>query len=224
MNNVPIPSKSTYRDLGVIVDIDLTFRPHIIKLISSANRFAGCLKRAFISKDPVFHTKMYITFVRSKLEFCTSVWSPENLDLILKLESVQRRFTVGLAGYDNLEYRQRCLGAGLLPLVIRRVYFDLVNIFRLAHGRYRDISLTDFFVSNHNPTRGHRFKLEIQRYQSSTLKHSFSHRTIELWNGLPASLVEANNLNIFKSSLLRDHLDALYDFTTKKSTQLANLL
>ena len=42
------------------------------------------------------------------LEYCSPVWSPVTVTLINQLESVQRRFTKRLPGFQTLPYDERC--------------------------------------------------------------------------------------------------------------------
>ena len=50
-------------------------------------------------------------------------------------------------------------------------------------------------------TRGHIFKIYKPRPKTNLRKNVFSHRIVDNWNSLPASVVEAPTLNSFKSRL-----------------------
>jgi len=60
-----------------------------------------------LSRDHKILVKAYVTYVRPILEYCSAVWSPHRIDLINKLEDVQRRFTKKLNGLVNLSYDKR---------------------------------------------------------------------------------------------------------------------
>ena len=51
--------------------------------------------------------KAFNTYVRPVLEYASSIWSPTQIGLINRLESVQRRFTKRLPGIGHLTYRER---------------------------------------------------------------------------------------------------------------------
>ncbi len=50
-------------------------------------------------------------------------------------------------------------------------------------------------------TRGHAEKLYKQHSRTNRGKYSFSHRVVDPWNALPASVIEAKSINSFKSRL-----------------------
>ena len=81
------------KDLGVIFDTKLTFSRHIEECVAGAYKSLGFIlrnSRDFKSLSTL--RLLFITFVRSKLEYASIVWSPSyNLHITL-LEKVQRRF------------------------------------------------------------------------------------------------------------------------------------
>ena len=82
------------------------------------------------------------------------VWSPHRIDLINRLEDVQRRFTKKINGLTNLPYAKRLEILGLDTLQTRRIKSDLVLCFSIVHG-YSSLQLADFFVlRNTSITRG----------------------------------------------------------------------
>ena len=114
------------RDLGITLDNSLKFEQHISNIVHNANVRATLILRSFISRDPLILTKAFITYVRPLLEYCTPVWSPHNIGLIKKVESVQRKFTKKLHGFTNIDYLSRLEILNLELLHIRRLKQDLV--------------------------------------------------------------------------------------------------
>lgn len=81
------------KDLGVILDVQLTFKHHLSYVIAKASRTLGFIFR--IAKDftDVYCLKsLYCSLVRSTLEYCSAVWLPYYQNGIERIESVQRRF------------------------------------------------------------------------------------------------------------------------------------
>ena len=81
-------------DLGVIIDSKLSTRDHVVKTASKAHTVLGMIKRAvgYDSPDSV-KRQLYLSHVRSVLEYCSPVWSPYLVTEIASLEKVQRRAT-----------------------------------------------------------------------------------------------------------------------------------
>ena len=51
------------KDLGVIVDCQLTFSDHIMSMIKKGNAMAGLIRRSFDYVEPVSFKKLYIALV-----------------------------------------------------------------------------------------------------------------------------------------------------------------
>ena len=65
-----------------------------------------------------------------------------------------------------------------------------------------EIDPTSFFAFSSNCiTRGHRYKLLKQSMRVDAYKFSFANRVFTAWNNLPAHVVDAVNVNIFKNRL-----------------------
>ena len=79
-------------NLGVIIDPKLSTRDHVVKTASKAHTMLSMIKRAvgYDSTDPV-KRQLYLSHVRSVLEYCSPVWSPYLVTEIASLEKVQRR-------------------------------------------------------------------------------------------------------------------------------------
>ena len=57
-------------------------------------------------------------------------------------------------------------------------------------------------------TRGHNYKLENKSARLDIRKHFFGLRVVDIWNNLPATVVNAPSLNAFKNrcdKVLSDH-------------------
>ena len=102
INNAILPTVFNMRDLGVIVDSDLTFGSHVDNIVSRASIRANLIIRCFISGDRHSLVKAFTVYVRPILEFNSSVWSPRYRRDNEKVESVQRHFTKRLAGLENI--------------------------------------------------------------------------------------------------------------------------
>ena len=79
------------RDLGVIIDAELSFASHIDAKVAKANSFLGLIRRNFQFLDTDSLLRLYKAFVRPHLEYAQAVWSPSSAGLINKIENVQKR-------------------------------------------------------------------------------------------------------------------------------------
>lgn len=130
------------KDLGVIFNRTLTFDDHIDYTISRANAILGFVKRwAKEFNDPYVTKSLYITFVRSILEYASVVWDPCYAVHITRVESVQRRFlrfALKDLPWDNPlalpSYLQRLNLLSLVTLERRRKCSKILFMFKILSG------------------------------------------------------------------------------------------
>jgi len=85
-------------------------------------------------------------YVRPILEYSSPVWSPHNLQLIIRLKSVQRAFTKRLRGYEGLSYKERLNKAGLQSLELRRKRTDLIVCYNILHNIVDIPTMSNLFL------------------------------------------------------------------------------
>ena len=64
------------KDLGVIIDMKLTFEEHMATEIKKANEMMGLIRRTFSNLDGDTFKMLYTSFVRPHIEYANPVWSP----------------------------------------------------------------------------------------------------------------------------------------------------
>lgn len=70
---------STFRDLGVTFDKELSFAAHIDQVTSDSFKMLGWLIRCSKDFSNVNTLKiLYFAFVRSKIKYCSLVWNPKD--------------------------------------------------------------------------------------------------------------------------------------------------
>merc|ERR1712098_122864 len=99
--------KDTAKDLGELTTNDLKFREHINNITSSSKIIMGMLLRTFSTRDKEPMIKMFNTYIKSKLEYCSILWSPEKQTPISELEDIQKIFTKKIDGMEGLNYHER---------------------------------------------------------------------------------------------------------------------
>ena len=121
INAACLPSVSTVKDLGILIDSQLKLDLHINSIVAKAHSRACLIFRCFISKDGHSLIKAFITYVHPFVEYASCVWSPSSFGLIRKIEAVQKRFTKRLPGLNFLDYHERLALLGLESLELRRL-------------------------------------------------------------------------------------------------------
>lgn len=138
------------RDLGVILDEKLTFKPHVDRIVNSSHSVWGFVKRmAKFFKDPYVTKRLYCSLVQSILEYCSIIWGPYTQELAIKIESVQKQFLIfalkplGFQGYVLPTYKSRLLLLNMTTLENRRELASALFAFDLVRENIAITSLSD---------------------------------------------------------------------------------
>jgi hypothetical protein len=201
INGNVLPDVTAMRDLGVTVDSDLRFKLHISNIVAKAHQRACLILRCFKSRvnaNTLF--RAFIVYVRPLLEYCASVWSPCYISDILKIESVQRRFSKRLISMRFRSYCDRLHSLDTDSLQVRRLKADLTMMFKIVNDL---VDVNNMFVPSS-------FDFNLRRHNKYLLKpiancncraFSFACRHINVWNSLPSSVVNCNTVSSFKRKL-----------------------
>ena len=81
---------------------------------------------------------------------------------------------------------------------------DLIEAYKILNNCYDKNVLTNLLQTKHksevrHSLRGHKFMLRTQSFKTRIRKHLFSVSITNHWNKLPNHVVEATNLNMFKT-------------------------
>ena len=147
------------KDLGVIVDSDLTFADHITEKVKKANSIVGIIRRSFSALQKETFLKLYTAFVRPHLEYGQAIWSPHLRKYVKLLEDVQCRATKLIDGFGKMEYRERLERLNLPTLAYRRLRGDMIETYKHFH-KYDSNVLPPSFCPRNRPSRSHKFQLQ----------------------------------------------------------------
>ena len=198
------------KDLGVLVDSDLSFEEHITAKVKKANQITGLIRRSFTYLDGKSFVKLYTALVRPHLEYAQSVWSPQSKKLTDLIENVQIRATKLVDHIGNLDYSERLQLLNLPTLAFRRLRGDLIEMYKHFAKYDREI-VSESFQPKERLNRRHRLQVHERKAKDGirgVQTNSFYYRIAKHWNNLPAEVVEAPSVDVFKNRLdkeLKDH-------------------
>lgn len=150
LDNSVLDRPEFVKDLGVIFDSKLTFSKHIEECVAGAYKCLGFILRN--SRDfkslPTLRL-LFITFVRSKLEYASIVWNPNYNIHITLLEKVQRRFfksaTFILEGNYPIRGTPQELFLSkfdMCSLLRRRVMCTIIFLYKIINNKINCPSIT----------------------------------------------------------------------------------
>ena len=204
-----LPVVSEIKDLGVLIDNQLSFSTHIRGIVGKAKQRIYLLFKCFNSRNKSLLLKAYVAYILPLFDYCSTIWSPSKLCEIDLLEDVQRNFTKRLQGMDELSYEERLVKCGLVSLELRRLRKDLAICYQIINGLI-SLNFTDFFTPDTNyRTRGNRQKLKIQKFsQSNARTNFFSVRIVPVWNSLTDDVILCGNYFTFCKQIEKVDLSA----------------
>ena len=148
--------------------------------------------------------KLFTSIGKPHLEYGACVWNTPKKNQIDLIENVQRRSSNLVPVMKDLSYKER-LKLELPTMKYRRYRGDMIELYKISHRHY-DASVSQGIIRFRDSEReynirGHKFSIFKERYFKNTGKFCFSGRTTDQWNNLPAEVVEADSINIFKNKL-----------------------
>jgi len=209
MSDIALSTVSSMNDLGVLAQSDLLWNSHIVNIVKKANSMIGFIIRTvgFDSSQEV-RKALYVSLVRSVLEYGCPGWSPLSRHHMCLLEGVQRRATKFiLRANDNvnagdLDYRDRLLCLNMLPLSYRREIADIM-LFVKSLANMNDLDLSNYVSFSARPTRSSRsFMLMPCRCKTSTFAMSYFPRLVTEWNKLDVTVRNIGAVSSHQSDLL----------------------
>ena len=109
------------RDLGIWITTDLTWNKQVLEQSAKTN------KLGYVRRNTKVRRSIYLTFVRPQLVYATQIWAPQSIQLINKIEKIQRRaskFMLKLPFSTTISYSSRLQSLSLLPLCCWHEYLD----------------------------------------------------------------------------------------------------
>lgn len=202
INAVPICPVTSYKYLGVHMTPSLSWELHIDTICSEASRTLGYLRRNLKSAAIEIKKLAYLTFVRPKLEYASSIWHPSQAYLTTNLESIQNR----AARFITSQYSPGTSITSLkqsisLPSLVSRRHIARLC---LLHGAYyHPKSRHDLLKPPHRTSArlNHTQPIAHIPGRTSAFTSSFFPNAITLWNSLPDNIVSCTDRASFRKKL-----------------------
>ena len=202
--NKILENVSNHPYLGVEIDNKLRWDKHINKVTKKANSILGLIKRNLKNCPLEVKTVAYKSLVRPILDYGSTVWDPHFQCDIDKLESVQRRS----ARFCTADYSRFSSVTSMLEklewpqLKKRRENMRLTMLYKI-NNELVSIDKNNLSPAENTNTRSNNnHKFHIPYAKKDVYKYSFFPRTIKKWNALPNEVVNAPDINCFKTKLI----------------------
>ena len=180
----PVP---VVKDLGVLLDTRLSYNEHIIKTASNCLFKLKQINRIKHLLDRKTLLLVINSFVFSKLQYCSTVWSNtsnSNIDKLQKVQNFAGRIILGLRKYDHISDGLRSLK--WLPIREKLILNDATMMHKCINKLVPDYLADMFRLRSQIHSRQTRSSgaLDIPLCRLSTGQRSFAFRGAKLWNCL----------------------------------------
>ena len=198
-NLAPLP---LVKDLGIILDSNLTFNEHVNTLTSSLiSTLCQISKVRHLFSKSVIFTILNCLVLSSKLFYCSTVWSGTFKQNIHKLQLVQNfaaRVLTNTRKFDHISPVLRKLGwSSIKHLLLVR---DVTQLYKIVNGLAPSYlnSCNNKRTGTHSYNSRFRENLDVPMCRTATAQRSFYYRSINTWNSLSASARNSKTLTSFK--------------------------
>ena len=210
MNGHSLKFVDTHTDLGVTINKNLKFHTHVHEVARKAGGLAANLLKSTLCRSEEFMLDLFKTHIRPIMDYASPLWNTGYVEDTKALESVQRRWTKKINGFDSLEYQDRLAALRLFSVKGRLLRSDIIYCWKIFHGKC-GVSPEQIFILSNSSTRGHSFKIYHVRSTIDVRQKFFSVRIIPVWNNLPNNVVSCTTLATFKTALHSHMIDKFYE-------------
>ena len=141
LNGTELDYSDNENDLGVIINTKMNWSENVHVLCLKASSRLGLTKRTLhFIKDIKQKRTFYLALVRSIFEHCSVIWRPSSLDMLQKIESIQKKAVKWILSeiyhhYNDYEYLKRLKDLDLMPMEYKFKYTDLIQFHQIYYGK-----------------------------------------------------------------------------------------
>ena len=118
-----------------------------------------------------------------------------------ELERIQRKVIKMIPKLRNKPYEERLKELNLFSLSKRRLRRDLIEVFKNFHGFDNNNTIDYITTGITSTTRNNGFKIIGKRFRSNEVKNFSFNRIVNVWNSLPAQIVNSITIESYKKKL-----------------------
>ncbi|CAL4077013.1 unnamed protein product, partial [Meganyctiphanes norvegica] len=207
-SNEDIRNSETVKDLGIITNKSMTFKEHIQSTVLACKRISGMILRTFTTRDPEIMLKLFSTYIRSRIEYCCCIWSPNLQYEIDELERLQKTFTSKIEGMEEKDYHERLKLLNLYSLERRRERYLVIYAWQMIEGIKENVLKLQSTNGRiraiwSKPIRWSFRGKKIKHSSRSIVHNSTAKRMERLFNCLPPYIrnIKGKTVDTFKRTL-----------------------
>ena len=204
-NATPVKQVTYHKHLGLTFNCTPNWSNHLDEIISKANKRLGIIRnlKYTLSRDTL--KILYVTYVRSILEYADCVWDDIPDYQTKRLEKININAIRCITGLNVSAHKSDLYKeSGLQPLKTRRKFHRLTLMYKIINRQAPDY-LADLLpprVGERNPYPVRDDSLFTNyRARTEQFRNSYYPKTIRDWNALPSNVRFAPSVASFKFQL-----------------------
>ena len=207
VGNKQLHEVSEHKLLGVIIDNNLTWGPHIRYLCKSLAK--RVYQSAKIKNFLTFHARktFFQAHIQSRIDYASTLWDSASESLLKPLKSLHRRavkiILLKNTSLTNDDYKKTTI----LPLKHRLMYNKARFMHKILSGKAPTYLVKRVSINLYS--RNYSRKLNVPMPRLDLFKSSLMYSGPTLWNSLPVVLTEPSTVSIFKHRLSTHMLTSL---------------
>ena len=214
LESLSLKTRDQVRNLGVLIDSDLTFSSHIKSITKTAFYQLKNISRVKGFMSQTDQEKLIHAFISSRLDYCNGLLTGLPQKSIKQLQLIQNAAARVLTRTKRSEHITPVLKSlHWLPVSYRIDFKVLLLVYKSLNGLGPEY-MNDILVE-YKPSRALRStdsgQIVEPRVQTKHGEAAFSCYAAQNWNKLPAELKSAPTVNIFKSRLKTLLFSCAYD-------------
>ena len=196
--------------LGLLLDCDLTFTPHVNSQIKRTRRLTSALWKARASLSRKSKRLFYLAMVQSTLSYSSNAFysciTNGNMELLNQVSKSAVRAMQGLPRWTSTTPLFASLHISKLAQVFRQKIVKFV--FRCLHGLTSRL-LHDHFVRTTTVRNQERNTLVVPFWRGPAGRATIQFHGTQLWNSLPHTLREVTDFPLFCALVKALEIDPL---------------
>ena len=203
-----IETKSQVKDLGVTLDVDMSYNQHIQNQINKVKSISSWIFRTFKTRDTDVMLTLWKSLAIPHLDYCSQLWSPSKRCLIQQLEQLQKSFLNGIPSLNHLNYWEKLNQLKIYSLERRRDRYRIIYTWCILENIAPNFNYNDEAGGMHSYTNqrlGRKCNLKAVNVKHRNIwRDCLSQEGPRLFNALPKSL---RNLTNCTKQTFKQHLD-----------------
>ena len=203
-----IEQKDNLRDLGVMLNCDLSFKLQVDKVVLTASQMVGWGMRTFRGRSSYLLLTLFKSLVQPHLDYCCQLWSPDSQEQINKIEQVQKSLVSRISDsrLSHLSYWEKLRTLHLYSQERRRERYLIIFIWKISQELVEGYSIP--FTERGSRTGRKAVpavvppaaKSAVRRARAATL----AVKGVKLFNSMPAQLRDSEHGDVL---MFKNHLD-----------------